>query len=136
MVSWLLSALGLAALRSELAGMVRRARQRAMLLTLAALLWLAALGFAFSALVIWLAGLVGPLAATAIVAAVFAVIALGLQLAASATARRDPSPTVAELLAEGGGKDAKDGGRPANTLGSLAIVALAGYVIGRHLFRR
>jgi len=134
MLSWLLSALGLAALRSELAAMARRARQRALLLTLAALLWLAAIGFAFAALTIWLAGVLGPLAATAIVAVTFALIAGALQLAASMALRRDTSPTVAELLADGG--SAKLSGGAANTLGSLAIVALAGYVIGRHLFRR
>ncbi|MEX0851714.1 MAG: hypothetical protein WD036_00295 [Bauldia sp.] len=132
MLSWLFSAVGLAALKGEFAAIRRRTRRRVVALLLAALFWLLALGFALAALTVWLTGQLGGLAACAIVAGGAAVIALVLQLVASMTGRR-PAQSTASLFAEGG---PRAGGADGGMLGSVAIAALAGYLLGRHLFRR
>lgn len=134
MLSRLLSAVGLAALEGELAAMVRRARRRAILLAAAMLLWVVAIAFALATLTIWLAGELGPIAASGIMAGAFAVVALILQIAASAQARRRrPPPSIGALFQEAAaGKDGADG----TTFGLLAIVTVAGYLLGRNLFRR
>jgi len=134
MLSRLLAAVGLAALEGELAAMVRRARRRAILLAAAVLLWVVAIAFALATLTIWLAGALGPIVASGIMAGAFAVVALILQIAASAQARRPrPPPSIGALFqGAAAGKDGGDG----TTFGLLAIVAVAGYMLGRHLFRR
>jgi hypothetical protein len=133
MFSWLLSAVGLTALKAELTTMARRARQRFILFAVAAILWVVAFGFALAALTVWLAGVFGPMAAYLIIAAAFAVIAVALLLIASAVSRREPQQSVAALLAEV--QKAGNANAPTDA-GSLAIIALAGYVMGRELFGR
>ena len=130
MLSSLLSAAGLAALRDEVAAVARRGRRRAILLAAAILLWLLAFGFTLASLTIWLAANMGAIAAFGSLAAAFAVIALVVQLIAAA--RRKPRSPLSAPTPGAAKKDAQNG----NPLGAMAIFALAGYLIGRHLFRR
>lgn len=127
----MLSAAGLAALRDEVAAVARRGRRRAILLAAAILLWLLAFGFTLASLTIWLAANMGAIAAFGSLAAAFAVIALVVQLIAAA-ARRKPRSPLSAPTPGAAKKDAQNG----NPLGAMAIFALAGYLIGRHLFRR
>jgi hypothetical protein len=132
MFSRLLASVGLAALEGELTAIARRARRRAILTAVAMLLWVVAFAFALAALTVFLAGLLGPLAACGIVGGVFAIVALILQIIASAQARRPPPPPSLAALEATLGKEAGDG----TTFGLMAIVAVAGYMLARHLFRR
>ena len=134
-MSRLLSAAGLAAIWGEIAALARRARRRAILLAAAVLLWLLAFGFGLASLTIWLATEVGAIAAFGIAAAGFALVALVLQFIAVTAARRRPRSPLSALMGATPGaaeKDPPNGG----ALGAMAIVALAGYLIGRRLFRR
>lgn len=69
---------------------IRRAKQRAALLGLAAVMGFVALVLFLAALQVWLSGLYGPLAADLILGAVFLVICVGLYIAARATANSAP----------------------------------------------
>ncbi len=136
MLRWLISTVGLAALQGEVSAAVRRAVRRALLGALAVLLWLVALGFAVATFIIWLSGELGPIAACGIVAAALAIGGLVVQfvLAMSASRRRrerPPSP-LSDLAAGFDGKP----GAGVGTLGSMVIVAVAGYLLGRGIFRR
>ncbi len=135
LLRWLLSTIGLAALKGEITAFAKRAGRCALLVAIAGVCWLIAFGFALGALVVWLSSKVGPIGACGIVAAAFIVLALVLQLALTLTAnlRRDdpPSPLAGLTGLEEGGL-----GASAGSLGSMVIVAVAGYLIGRRIFRR
>ena len=95
----------------------------------AGILWLLVAGFLMGAFVIWLSGMVGPIAACAIVAAAFAVIALILHVIAARMARRRHTwnlktqfPGLAEAIDNGTLDD--------SALGALAVAALAGFFVG------
>ena len=135
MFARLLSTVGLAALGGELADMARRARRRAILTAVAVICWLVAFAFALATLTVWLAGVVGPIAASGILAGAFAAMAILLQLIASATSRRQKRRASLASVVEEASK-AADGGTPGATAGLLAVVALAGFLIGSNLFRR
>ena len=133
----LISAIGLAALKGEVSAIVQRATRRALLMTIVLLLWLAAFGFTIAALAVWLSAELGPIAACGIIATGFAVVGLAIQVSLALSARRrrradtrvPPVPRVAT----------NPGGSPnvnAGNLGALAIVAVAGYLLGRRLFRK
>jgi hypothetical protein len=87
----LLSALGIAALRAEIAAILGRFRFVVLLLALGAILWLLALGFAIAAVTVWLVGLVGSVAACAIMTAIFVVAAIATHVIAVVT-KPPPSP--------------------------------------------
>jgi len=132
----LLASIGLAALQGEITATVQRAKRRAILTAIAVVFWLLAFAFALAALTVWLAGVVGPLIACAAVAGGFAVVALILQLAASAQKRRKrPPPSLADIVSEVVDKTEKEGGE-GTVFGLLAIVAVAGYLLGRRILRR
>jgi hypothetical protein len=85
------SALGVAALRAEIAAILGRFRFVALLLALGAVLWLLALGFALAGVTVWLIGLVGSVAACALMAVVFVVAAVATHVIAVVT-KPPPSP--------------------------------------------
>lgn len=136
LLRWLISTIGFAALKGEVAAMAGRAGRRGILYALAVLFWLSASGFVMAAGTVWLAGLLGTIAACAIVAAALALIGLGLQLglALSAHRRRHVGITLppTDLTPPAAGAASQNGG----VLGSLAIVAIVGWLLGRRIIRR
>ena len=98
-------------------------------------MWLAALAFAVAALAVWLSAELGVIAACAVIAGGLAVVGLtiqiGLMLGARRRVRRMPKPLAGPSSGLGGSPDANIGG-----LGSLAVVAIAGYLLSRQLFRK
>jgi hypothetical protein len=127
LLRWLISTIGFAALKDEL----RRTARRAMFAAIAIVLWVVALGFAIAALTAWLSTLVGPIAACGIIAGVFAVIALIIQVSLAVTKRKraSPAPIAAGLTA----------GAALPEMGSVAALtgaALAAFFLGRQYFRR
>jgi hypothetical protein len=126
---WLIQATSLAALKGEAAAIARSAGIRAMLKAVMALLWMLVAGFLLAAFVIWLAGIVGAIPACAIVAAVFAVAALIVQLIGARMARRRPRwhltsafPGLADAVRNGTVDD--------SALGVLLLAGLAGLFLG------
>ena len=88
---WLISAIGLAALKGEASTLARNVGRRAAVVVLLALVWVTAIGFALGSLTVWLSHEFGVVAACGIIAAGLAVIGLGVQLAVVLSARRKPS---------------------------------------------
>jgi hypothetical protein len=133
---WLISAIGLAALKGEASSIARRVGRRAIVVALLALVWVTAGGFALGALAVWLSGELGVIAACAIIAAGLAVIGLGIQLALVLGARRQApsrfSVPLADLGANAKGTLLPDGA----DLSSMALLGIIGYLLGRQLFRR
>ena len=123
LLRWLIRAASLAALKREASAAARATAIRVMLSVAAALLWLLVAGFLLGAFVVWLSGLVGGVAAAAIVAAVFAIAAIVLQAIAAQMARRRHH---FNFKAEFG----KDAPIDPTTLGALAVAALAGFFVG------
>ncbi|MEJ0011068.1 MAG: hypothetical protein WDM94_00305 [Bauldia sp.] len=123
---WLISAIGFAALKEE----IRRATRRAILATVAIVLWLIALGFLLAAFTVWLASVVGPIIACAIIAGVFIVIALIIQISLALTKRnRQATAPLAGIAASGAMPEL-------GVAGAIAGAALVAYLLGRQFFRR
>lgn len=129
LLRWLIQATSLVALKGEAAAMARAARTRAILKTIEIVFWIVVIGFAFGAFVTWLASVVGPLWACAIIAGVAAVVALILHLIGAYMSRHRPTihlqsafPALAQASREGLLDDA--------ALGALALAALAGIFLG------
>jgi uncharacterized membrane protein (DUF485 family) len=133
MLRWLISTIGVTALKGEVSAMVKRASRRAALAAVAFLLWLIAFGFALAAFVLWLSAQVGAIAACGIVAGIFAVLGIGIQIGLAIGGRRR-TETRSPLAGLAAGLD-KELGVNAGSLGSMVVVALAGYLLGRRLFR-
>jgi len=130
LLRWLISAVGFAALKGEMSAMVRRASLRAGLTLFVILLWLGAFGFAVAALAVWLAAELGVIAACGILAAGFLVVGLVIQIALAISARKHArAPIRMPLSTDGQAPDISG-------LGSLAIVGIAGFLLGRLLFRK
>lgn len=110
--------------------MVRRASLRAGLTLFVILLWLGAFGFAVAALAVWLSAELGVTAACGILAAGFLVIGLAIQIALAISARKQARTKIRMPLSTDG--PAPDIGG----LGSLAVVGIAGFLLGRLLFRK
>jgi hypothetical protein len=125
---WLVQAAGLAALRGEAEAMARRASLRVMLSAAAGLAWLLVAGFLLGALVVWLSGLVGPILACAIVAGGFALVAVVLHVIVSRLARQQPWARLKAHIREV--VEAADETAGEGAIGALALVALAGFVLG------
>jgi hypothetical protein len=151
MLSRLFSAMGLAAFRGEIAATIRRLRLRLIVIGAVVAMWLLALGFAVAAFTAWLATLVGAIAACAILAGLFVVLALGLHLALRLMRRRSPSfmaglsRAIAPLKQEDeqsgesvaeDGDDGHSASREATSTATLLVLAAVGYVMGRQLTRR
>jgi hypothetical protein len=119
----LMRAVGLAALKREAQAAARATAIRVGLTAAAAILWLLVLGYLLATFTIWLAGLVGPIYACLIVAAIFALIAVVLHLVAASIARRRHRWNFKAEMPNLEGIDQ-------TTLGALAIAALAGFFVG------
>ena len=151
MFARLLSALGVAAIRGEIASIVQRLRLRAILIALAVFLWLLAFAFALAAFAVWLSSELGAIAACAILAAAFAAAAIALHLWLRFMKRRS-TPLVAGLSRSlaplmQAANDARDSARAAagaddpqgtpaaeaGSVGTLMVLAVLGYVMGRFL---
>ncbi|CAN5216774.1 hypothetical protein BH10PSE9_BH10PSE9_23230 [soil metagenome] len=140
---WLTAVAGIANVRQAASLLVRRIVRRAMLMGLVGLLWLIAAGFAFACFTIWLAGLVGTVAACGIVAAILGAAALAIQLGMSADAT--PAPPE-KHQSHSAGRPSASASRPSagakapgeestvsdeTALAGAAVVSLAGYLLGR-----
>ncbi len=134
MLRWLISTVGFAALKGELAAASRRAGQRASLFVLIVVLWLAAFGFAVAALTAWLVAWLGPIAACGIIAGSLALVALVLMgvMRAVQQNREKHRPSIIPGFTGADGKPGLDFGNP----GTLALIALAAYLFGRGLSRK
>ncbi len=134
----LLAALGVAAIKSEVRATARRVGRRVALGAVTALLMLLAFGFALAAFAVWLSGEVGAVVALIIVAAGALVLALIIRGVAMLADRQRPyrpatAPPLAETLAgEGAGEEPPAG----SAMGSMAVVALVGFILAQRLIKR
>jgi hypothetical protein len=137
----LLAALGLAAVKAEARLVARRVGRRLAVAIATGVLVLTAAGFALAAFAVWLAGEVGTIEALALIAVGLIVIALLVQAIAwlanrpgePIRRRRTPPPPP---LADSLGAADSDAPPPGSALGSVAVVGLVGFLLGRQLFRR
>ena len=133
---WLISAIGLAALKGEATSIARRASRGAMLAALLAAIWLTAFGLGLAALTVWLSVQVGVAAACAIVAGALAVIGLVAQVALALRSQKKSESGIGLPFS---GLTANPDGTPnadTSNLGAMAVVGIAGYLLGRQLLRR
>lgn len=128
------AALGVSAVKNQIASTVKRIVRRAALMSVAGLLWLLVFGFALAAFTVWLAGQIGAVAALAWIAGGFAVIAVIIHIILAVTARRRPKPGVeAHIAARAGGTTAE---ADLGGMGAVAIFAAIGFLLGRAVNRR
>jgi hypothetical protein len=136
LLRWLISAIGFATLKGEVSAMVQRAAQRAVLMLMVLLLWLGAFSFALAALAVWLSSELGPIAAYGIIAGGFAIIGIFIQigLAVSANNRKKAAPKISipGFTPNADGTQTPD----VANLGSMAVIAIAGFLLGRQIFRK
>ena len=105
------------------------------MVALLAAIWVASFGFALGSLAVWLSHELGVVAACAIMAAGLAVIGLGVQLAVVLSARRKPSGGFKSPLGEIGSNGIGAALPGGTNVSAMAVVAIAGYLLGRQLFR-
>lgn len=134
----LLAALGVAAIKSEVRATARRIGRQVALGAVTALLMLLAFGFALAAFTVWLSGEVGSVIALIIVAAGALVLALIIRGIAMLSDRQRPyrtaaAPPIADTLA---GEDAGEAPPAGSAMGSMAVVALVGFILAQRLFKR
>jgi hypothetical protein len=133
---WLISAIGFAALKGEATSMARRAGRRAVIIALLVLVWVTALGFALAALAVWLSAMLGAAAACAVIAGGLAVVGLVAQVSLVLSDRNKPaSPGISLPFPDLTNADGSPNPE-ASSLGAMAIVGIAGYLLGRQLLRR
>ena len=132
---WLISAIGFAALKGEASNLARDVGRRARLVALLAAIWITSFGFALGSLAVWLSHELGVAAACAIIAAGLAVIGLSIQLALMLRARRKPSGGFKSPLGEIGSNGIGASLPGGTNVSAMAVVAVAGYLLGRQLFR-
>jgi hypothetical protein len=134
---WLMSAIGFATLKGEASQLAARVAKRTALAAAMAVLWLIAFSFALAALTVWLSQELGAAAALAIIAAALAVIGLALQVTLALGRKRRPPPAPGIRFP---GLGASDGTAAppgeGQAIGSLAVIALTGYLLARQLFRK
>jgi len=129
MLRWLISTIGLAALKNEARAIARRLAIRSALFLILGLLWLGTVAFLLVTLAIWLAGFVGMIGACAIVAGILFLIGLIVLLVLALTGRRSASPAAANPLS---GLEGIELNGPV----AIALIALTGYLVVRQFFRR
>jgi len=129
MLRWLISTIGLAALKNEARAIARRLAIRSALFLILGLLWLGTVAFLLVTLAIWLAGFVGMIGACAIVAGILFLIGLIVLLVLALTGRRPASPAAASPLS---GLEGIELNGPV----AIALIALTGYLVVRQFFRR
>ncbi len=135
--SSLLGAIGLAALKAE----IRAAGKRAAVAAISGLLLLTAVCFAIAALAVWLAGEIGAIWALLVIAGGFLVLALIVQGVARLTADRPryrppparPAPSSPPPVEP---QPANRTVPPGSEIGTVAIVALVGFLLARQMLRR
>jgi hypothetical protein len=135
--SSLLGAIGLAALKAE----IRAAGKRAAVAAVSGLLLLTAVCFAIAALAVWLAGEIGAIWALLVIAGGFLVLALIVQGVARLTAGRPryrppparPAPPIPPPVEP---QQANRTVPPGSEIGTVAIVALVGFLLARQMLRR
>jgi len=131
MLQWLISTIGLSALKGELAAMGRRFARRAALYALAGVLCFAALAFLLAALTAWIATVLGAIAACCIMAGVLLLLGLIIfaALAISRKRRDKARPSLGAAMPNLGSPEVM-------TATSIALIALTGYLIGRQFPHR
>ena len=138
-IASLLRVAGLAALKGQAQAAAQRAARRAALGAATGLLGLLAFGFALAAFTVWLSHRVGTINALAIVAAAFLVLAVIVQGIAAGMRGRRPRkrPAFAAAVPPLGDTVRSDTAPPAGSeLGSMAVIALVGYVLAQQLRRK
>jgi len=133
----LLGAIGLAALKAE----IRAAGKRAAVAAISGLLLLTALCFAIAALAVWLVGEIGAIWALLVIAGGFLVLALIVQGVARLTADRPRyrPPPVRPAPSSPPPVEPQPANRtvpPGSEIGTVAIVALVGFLLARQMLRR
>jgi hypothetical protein len=130
----LLTAMGIAAVKGQVAAAAKRFARRAALTSFAGLLWLVVFAFAIAAFTVWLAGEIGTVAALAWIAGGCAIVAILIHIGLAITAKRRPKARLeAHFEAKAGGKGAE---ADISAVGSVAIFAAIGYLLGRMVNRR
>jgi hypothetical protein len=133
----LLATLGLAALKVEARAIGRRLRVRIAAGAITGILLLTALGFGVAAFTAWLAGEIGVIAALLVVAGIMLLLALIVQVIARlALSRRSAAPPSRPVAERGDVASDTDAPSPGSELGSVAVVALVGYLLARQMSRR
>jgi vacuolar-type H+-ATPase subunit I/STV1 len=106
-------------------------------------LLLLAFGFALAAFAVWLSRQIGAVPALGFIGLGFLILALLVYGIAALTdkrrpRRRPPPPPIAESMRREFTAAGAAGEEPpaGSTVGSLAVVALVGYILARQLFRR
>ena len=138
----LFAQIGIAALKIEARAAARRVTIHAVAGAVAGIFILVAVGFAVAALTVWLAGELGTIWALLIAAALFLVIAGVVLLAARLMTRRRRVLPVVDAAAQRATSTAtppsgeRGGPTAGEELGSLAVVALSGFLLAREMFRR
>ncbi len=130
----LLSAIGVAALKSE----IRAAGRRIAVAAISGLLLVTAVCFAVAASTVWLAGEIGTIGALLAIAAGLLVLMLIVQgvarLAAGRRRHRPPPPPLGSTPKEP--QAAAETVPPGSEIGAVAIVALVGYLLARQMLER
>jgi hypothetical protein len=128
-----LGAIGLAALKAE----IRAAGRRIAIAAVSGLLLAVAVCFAIAAFTVWLAGKIGTVWALLVMAALFLVLMLIVQAVARlATGRRrrpPPPPPPGPVTAE---PPSTEEVPPGSEIGTVAIVALLGFLLARQMVQR
>ncbi len=131
MLRWLISTIGLSALKGELAEMGRRLARRAALYALAGVLCVAALAFLLAALTAWIATVLGAIAACCIMAGVLLLLGLIIFAGLAIGQRRHEKarPSLGVAMPNLGSPEVMTGA-------SIALIAVTGYLLGRHFLHR
>ncbi|HMN85937.1 MAG TPA: hypothetical protein PKA74_08135 [Bauldia sp.] len=143
----LLAALGTAAVTNGVKASARRAARRAAFAAATGLFLAIAFGFALAALTVWIAGELGIIAALLIIAGGALVVALIVYVAGNAATDARPararvsaadSPFAAAAAAGvEAGEESAAGVPPAgSTVGSMAVIALVGFILAQQLLRK
>jgi Putative Actinobacterial Holin-X, holin superfamily III len=133
-VGSLLAALGFAVVKAEAQRAARRLGRNVAVAALTGLLLATAVAVAIAAFAVWLAGEVGTIAALSMIAGglvVLAGVVQGIARIASSPRPAPPPPPIAERAVGPLGEPP-----PGSVLGSLAVVALVGFLLVRQILRR
>jgi uncharacterized membrane protein YebE (DUF533 family) len=141
MLRGLISAAGLAVVRGQVTNAVKRTGRRAGLFALIIATWLIAFGFGLAALTVWLAGELGIILALTLIAGVFALIGLIMYVAMQMADRKQkpaasPFPPQFAGLGAGSAKSATGESPTGALLGSIATIAVLGWLLGRKTGRK